>query len=64
MHSGTVGVLGGCPAATTFVTIVGLEVGRRPPLGLLLTCLKVLGYALGISEEETPVHAPEGLWGS
>jgi len=57
MHSCAVGALGGCPAATAFVTIVGLEVGRRPPLGPPLTSLKVLGYALGISEEETPVHA-------
>ena len=61
MFSCTVGALGGCPAATTFVTIIGLEVGRRAPLCFLLTSLKVLGYVLGISEEETPVHAPEGL---
>ena len=64
MHSCTVGALGGCPAATTLVTIIGLEVGRGPPLGLPLTSLKVLGYVLGISEEEIPVPAPEGLWGS
>ena len=56
MHSCTVGALGGCPAATTLVTIIGLD--------LPLTSLKVLGYVLGISEEEIPVPAPEGLWGS
>ena len=41
---------------------MGLVVGRAPPQGLPLTSLKALGYALGVSEEEAPVHDPEGFW--